>query len=109
MNTKVFENLTMGRVIDKLNAMANGYAEMFDSPVIRRDMNVVTDAIYEILYECGNKLYMPYYVAIREMGVENGQNIDQVKERCKILGKPVWVCKIEDANEKGIFSMTIHF
>lgn len=109
MNTKVFENLTMGRVIDKLNAMANGYAEMFDSPVIRRDMNVTTDAIYEFLYKSGNKLYMPWYVAIREGGVEDGQNQDQVKERCKILGAPVWVCKIEDANEKGKFSMTIHF
>ena len=71
---------------------------------------VISDMAYA-LSDLSNKtlggLKEPYYVAIRDMGTEHGFK-EHCIERCKILGYPLVIAKIEEDKMRD-YNMTITF
>lgn len=73
--------------------------------------NTVSDMIYA-LHDLSDTMHSwstrtPYYIAIRKQGTENG-NKETCVDRCKILGYPIVIAKIEADRICG-FNMTIKF
>lgn len=70
---------------------------------------VVSDMVYS-LNEVSNVIRdtdVPYYIAIREQGTECGNKAHCI-ERCKVLGYPIVIAKIE-ADKVFDYNMTIMF
>ena len=70
---------------------------------------VLSDMVYS-LTEAGKVIrdtYVPYYIAIREQGTECG-NKARCIERCKCLGYPIIIAKIEK-DKMWDYNMTIIF
>ena len=68
-------------------------------------MSLSLDEFESVVIDFG-KIGKPYYLAIRKQGTEGGTK-SHVMERCKALGEPVAVLKIEDEND-GRFLLSIN-
>lgn len=83
--------LTKQAIIELLNASAKEASIMFNCSLI------VSDMVYALWGFSGwetSRNNEPYYVWIREQGVEDG-TLEHVEERCKVLGYPIIMYKIE--------------
>ena len=72
---------------------------------------VTSDMVYS-LNELSGKMHswssnLPFYIAIREQGTESGSK-EQCIERCKMLGYPLIIAKIEK-DKLCDYNMTITF
>ena len=94
-----FTQQTASQVVERLQNIATGYAAIYGYGIIKKDMITSTDAFDDLIYELGNITLDSYYFAIREMGVESGTR-REVEERCKVLGTPVCIIKVEGAENR---------
>lgn len=68
---------------------------------------VTSDMVYSLYDARIQDAKVPYYIAIREQGTESG-NKEHCIERCKGLGYPLVIAKIE-ADKVCDYNMTIMF
>ena len=86
---KTYKQINFGKLASILMQVAQGVA------AITGYNFVVSDMVYSLnnnIPRCTKK--RPIYIAIREMGTECGDIVDCM-ERCKTLGYPIVIAKIE--------------
>ena len=99
MKTTEFKNQSFAEITRKCNAIADACAVINDCNLIMSDMVYSLVELRKALDYPSSRL--PFYIAVREQGVESGTK-DHVIERCKSLGNPIYVMKVEqDENQNG--------
>lgn len=100
---KTYNQIHFNEVSCILTQIANGFAAATGHKFI------VSDMIYSLAdlsdRNLKGELKEPFYIAVREMGTESG-NKAHCLERCKGLGYPLVIAKIEN-NKVCDYNMTI--
>ena len=94
-----FEHLTAARVAELGRVLADVVGVAFDSTFPASDMIISIDHFtkwQEVgrLADYSTDPRAPFYMAIRKQGTESGTR-EHVIERCKVLGAPLYVLKVE--------------
>lgn len=98
------EHVTAVRVADIARTVADACALCYGSPLITSDMALDIDRFLKVWLNKYNNATdttdpaAPFIFAIRRQGSESG-TIEHVAERCKVLGSPVYVIKVEREND----------
>jgi hypothetical protein len=98
-NVTKFEHLTAARVAELGRVLADGVGVAFDSTFPAYDMAISIDHFtkwQEVgrLADYSTDPRAPFYMAIRKQGTESGTR-EHVIERCRVLGAPLYVLKVE--------------
>ena len=114
-NVTKFEHLTAARVAELGRVLADGVGVAFDSTFPAYDMEISIDHFtkwQEVgrLADYSTDPRAPFYMAIRKQGTESGTR-EHVIERCRVLGAPLYVLKVERENDgdrlAGRFTLTV--
>lgn len=101
----VHNNQTAGDIVEKAQALADSVAVVFGSSLPSYDM-VVSIKEFCNWSEWGTEgANEAFFFAIRKQGTESGTRANVV-ERCKMLGTPLYIIKVERA-EIDLFDMTV--
>jgi hypothetical protein len=94
-------HLTAAEVIEKCQKLADLMADFYGCHLIASDMVL---SCQEFAGVCELLTVAPFYFAIRKQGTESGTR-EYCRERCRVLGRPVYVLKVESEVD-GLFTLT---
>lgn len=104
MKTTEFKDQRFEDIVLKCNAIAQACSIIYDCNLINSDMVYSLNELRDAIEYPSIKL--PFYLAVRELGVESGSK-QHVEERCKILGAPVYVMKVEEAEDRMSYTFKV--
>ena len=101
---KTYNQIHFSQISEILMQAALGVCAVCGCRLITSDM---INSLSDLQDKSWNSIKEPYYIAIREMGTESGFK-EHCIERCKILGYPIVIAKIEE-DKVCDYNMTIMF
>lgn len=102
---KTYNQIHFNKITEILMQAALGVCAVCGYKYVSSDMVHSLSAFLDEIHP--RQLDEPYYIAIREQGTESG-NKEYCMERCKYLGYPIIIAKIED-DKVCDYNMTIMF
>jgi len=95
-------HLTAAEVVEKCQKLADLMADFYGCHLIASDMVLSCQEFAECMKE--EDTPAPFYFAIRKQGTESGTR-SHCRERCRVLGRPVYVLKVE-REAADLFTLT---